>query len=563
MSNAIQAPATSPHFVELPVVDTHRTRCAPVRKSRRSIYRAGVLIAVHLAIAAHFAHWKMSGRTLTPVEPSEAMFTLEQGHVNAGFVLFGILILSTLVLGRFFCGWACHVVAYQDLCQWLLKKVGLRPRPVRSRLLVFVPFGAAFYMFLWPQVLRLFEGREFPAVVWHLTTANFWKTFPGPVVGALTFLVCGFLLVYLFGAKGFCTYGCPYGALFAGADHLAPLKIRVTDACEGCGHCTATCTSGVRVHEEVALHGAVVDSRCMKCMDCVNVCPKGALYYGFGKPRLFMKGRKSARRWRTYDFSWGEEIVMALAFVAGLLVFRDLYNRVPFLFAIGLGVFTAAAGVTAWRLVRRRDFTLQNHGLRREGRLTGGGAVAAIVLAAFVAFGVHSGFVQYHAKEGTRLLLRAEKMPRESRGEILAASLVHLGRAEDFGLLPDGSLQLKIGAIARDRGDFDEAERRMRRSIEINRRLTVPRFELGRILVEQRRDFAGAEKVVREILEVDPHHLEAEVRLADVLIPQGKFAEAEAALRECLDHDPEYHAASYRLENLLRFLEGAPDGGPR
>lgn len=163
-----------------------------------------------------------------------------------------ILILSTLVLGRFFCGWACHVVACQDLCAWLLNRVGLCPRPMRSRLLVFVPLGAAFSMFAWPQVARLLEGRLHPGfVAWHLTTSTFWRTFPGPVVGVLTFLVDGFLLVWLLGAKGLCTYGCPYGA--------------------------------------------VVDSGCMKCLDCVNVCPKDALYFGFGAPPWrFGSGRDRA-----------------------------------------------------------------------------------------------------------------------------------------------------------------------------------------------------------------------------------------------------------------------------
>ena len=30
----------------------------------------------------------------------------------------------------------------------------------------------------------------------------------------------------------------------------------------------------------------VVDPGCMKCMDCVSVCPNDALYFGFGKPTL-------------------------------------------------------------------------------------------------------------------------------------------------------------------------------------------------------------------------------------------------------------------------------------
>ena len=99
--------------------------CGSRRRSKRGRWRAVSLILVHVAFAIHIAHWWATGRTITPVEPSEAIETLGQGLVNAGFILFAVLILSTLILGRFFCGWGCHVVALQDLCSWMLKKIGL------------------------------------------------------------------------------------------------------------------------------------------------------------------------------------------------------------------------------------------------------------------------------------------------------------------------------------------------------------------------------------------------------------------------------------------------------
>ena len=73
---------------------------------------------------------------------------------------------------------------------------------------------------------------------------------------------------------------------FGLADKFSPGKIRVTPACNQCGHCTATCTSNVLVHAEVKQYGMVVDPGCMKCMDCVSVCPNDALYFGFGKPSV-------------------------------------------------------------------------------------------------------------------------------------------------------------------------------------------------------------------------------------------------------------------------------------
>ena len=265
----------------LPIVDPP----APLRPSRTSRWRAAVLIGVHLLIALHITHWLVTGRSVTPVEPSEAMAFARAGIINAGLLFFLVTIALTLVFGRLFCGWACHLVALQDLSRWLLAKVGIRPRPLRSRLLAWVPMLAFVYMFLWPVVYRLWIGDSFARTHLELTTAHFWATFPGWAIVTLTFVICGFVIVYLLGAKGFCTYACPYGAAFALADRVAPMRVRVTDACRGCAHCTASCTSNVDVAGEVRQFGMVVDDGCMKCLDCVSVCPNEALYYGRGPSR--------------------------------------------------------------------------------------------------------------------------------------------------------------------------------------------------------------------------------------------------------------------------------------
>src|SRR5262252_2674560 len=91
---------------ELPRLDRHVPRCGAPRCSPRSWRRAAALILVHLLVVVHLAHWKTTGRTVSPLEPSEAMQTLELGYVNAGAIVFAALLLLTLVLGRFFCGWA-------------------------------------------------------------------------------------------------------------------------------------------------------------------------------------------------------------------------------------------------------------------------------------------------------------------------------------------------------------------------------------------------------------------------------------------------------------------------
>jgi polyferredoxin len=502
----------------LPQSATHRPRGAP-RPNRRALARATALVAVHLAVLAHLAHWRVRGRTLGPLEPSEAMQTLELGWVNAGAVLLVLSVGLTLVLGRFFCGWACHVVAYQDLCAWLLGRVGLRPRPVRSRLLMLVPLGAAFYMFAWPSLARLARGEDWPPFVRHFTTEDFWATFPGPGIALLTLVVDGALVVWLLGAKGFCTYGCPYGALFGLADRVAPGRIRVSDACNGCGQCTAVCSSNVRVHAEVARHGMVVDPGCMKCMDCVSSCPTGALSFGFGRSRAAALREKPAAA-RAWDFGWGEELALAAVFLAALYAFRGLYRAVPFLLAIGLALFAALAALVVARTLGRRDFALQHWTLRAGGRLRPAGALALACCGALLAFAAHSAVVQYDAREGERLLAEAGPLAGEARAQRVEAARAHLVRARRLGLVDVAALELQLGAVEGAQGRREAAEGHYRRALEL-----------------------------------DPELRNAHLALADLLILRGAADEARAELRALLELEPQHAGA---LQRLQRLDSGAP-----
>lgn len=277
-----------------------------IRASKMGKWRALALLAVHILIGLHITHWLTTGETITPVEPSEAMAYSRASIVNAGLIFFAAMILLTAVFGRFFCGWGCHLVALQDLCRHWLLKLGITPRPLKSRVLAWVPTLAFVYMFVWPAVYRVWLGDSLAPQGSDLVTSEFWATFPGWTMGILTLLICGFASVYFLGAKGFCTYACPYGAIFAAADRIAPMRIRVTDACEQCGHCTAVCSSNVRVHEEVRDWGMVVSPGCMKCQDCVSVCPKGALYYGAGAIPLFATRRNTPAERPPAAVRWGD-----------------------------------------------------------------------------------------------------------------------------------------------------------------------------------------------------------------------------------------------------------------
>ena len=109
--------------IELPVFKN--SRASEKRDSASRERAAGGRRAHHTHLADDRPHYSVAdnGQTVSPIEPSEAMYTLQNGAVNAGFIFFTLAILATLIFGRFVCGWGCHIVALQDFCAWLLKKI--------------------------------------------------------------------------------------------------------------------------------------------------------------------------------------------------------------------------------------------------------------------------------------------------------------------------------------------------------------------------------------------------------------------------------------------------------
>ncbi len=479
-------------------------------------WRAVVLVTVHVIIAIHVGLWLAMGSTLSPVEPSESMQTLELGVINAGFIFFVLALLSTLLFGRFFCGWGCHVIALQDACAWLMKRVGIRPKQFRSRLLLWVPVALAFYMFLWPNfkrfILRPLLGESLP--FWlkdvpridrfqtEFLVDDFWATFADWYLAIPTLLIAGFGAVYFLGSKGFCTYGCPYGGFFGPVDRLAPGRIRVTDDCEHCGHCTASCTSNVRVHEEVRDFGMVVDPGCMKCMDCVSVCPNDALYIGLGKPAILASPRAGAEesakkakasRARRYDLSLGEELVAGVVFIWLFFAFRQAFDAVPMLMAVGIAGCGTVATWTLWSIVLRPNVTLQGKRLKTKGRVRPAGLLFIVPTIAFLLFAGWLVAVRHEIWRGTlahnqldvplETALRPEFSPRDATTDAARDTVRHFERVRTvgWGLTPDRMLHLTYAHVVL--GERDEAVAILRERIELGMPIDNLVVQLGQLMM--------------------------------------------------------------------------------
>lgn len=511
-------------------------RASPPRRSRTTRWRAASLIAVHLLMALHIAHSCDGTRTLGPLEPAESMEFSKRGVVNAGLIFFGLAIASTLLLGRWFCGWACHVVALQDFSRWVLEKLHVRPAPLRSRVLRIMPLVALIYMFIVPlleRALRGLTGNGDPGD-WisgvHLTTDNFWASFPGWLGASLTFLTCGFFAVYFLGAKGFCTNGCPYGAVFGVAERFAPLRIRVTDACDARGHCTAVCTSNVRVHEEVRRFGQVVDPGCMKCLDCVSVCPNDALFVGLrgderarGPATAAAEPQSSAKRSavpRSISLVRDAFALAAMAlFVSFGLLFRLSLHDALVIFA------GAALAIATARLMSRGPSAAHRHEPLRDEVLLGVFFLALVALfrgtGGLVAFLLSLGV----AGVGALLLLGAARLLLDRNVTLRGRRLKRAGRWQPVGYAYAASIALALAAcVPLARGQI--------RGVHGTRaRITIAAFEAAGAPAHLARD---AELAYRLVIEQNPAQAESYLGLGMLLAREQRLDEAQAVYETAL-----------------------------
>jgi tetratricopeptide (TPR) repeat protein len=138
----------------------------------------------------------------------------------------------------------------------------------------------------------------------------------------------------------------------------------------------------------------VVDPGCMKCMDCISVCPNDALYFGFGKPSIGVK--KSITK--NYSLTWPEELFAAVVFFVSFLAVWDVYQLVAMLMALGIATVTTFLAVRSLRLVRSSDLSFYRWNLKAGGVIKKAGWVFLSFAAVWIGLNAHSGYVRYHER---------------------------------------------------------------------------------------------------------------------------------------------------------------------
>lgn len=208
-----------------------------------------------------------------------------QGIINGSLVAFGLMFLSSLFVGRLWCGWLCPAGGLQEACAMA------NDRPAR---------GGKFNLIKWGIWIPWMVGIILAAVLagGYRTVNLLYLTESGisvdePIKYVTYYLVVGvvFLVSLTSGRRAFCHYGCwmaPFmiiGRKLRNAAHTPGLQLQAdASRCSGCLRCTRSCPMSLDVHGMVQ-SASMENSECILCGHCIDTCQKAVIRYAFAAPR--------------------------------------------------------------------------------------------------------------------------------------------------------------------------------------------------------------------------------------------------------------------------------------
>ena len=206
-----------------------------------------------------------------------------RGIVNGSLVVFGLLFLSSLFLGRLWCSWACPGAGLQEAC------FSINSKPARGGRFDWIKWGIWIPWIGIIAAMAILAGGYRTVDLLYLTESGI--SVDEPVKYALYYTVVGIVVALSLtaGRRSFCHYGCwmaPFmiaGRSVRNALKLPALRLKAdAEKCAGCKKCTSNCPMSLDVHGMVK-RGIMENSECILCGTCIDGCPKGVISYSFSK----------------------------------------------------------------------------------------------------------------------------------------------------------------------------------------------------------------------------------------------------------------------------------------
>lgn len=215
------------------------------------------------------------------LSPYVIMDASSQGIINGSFIVFTALFISSLFVGRLWCGWFCPGSGLNNLCSIV------KPEPVKGGRRDLIKYATWVLWVLAIGYLAYSAGGYTSIDPFYLTESGISVTDPQNYViyYGIVGLIVGMNLV--FGRGAMCRYLCwmaPFmvvGARIKNTIGYPSLHLTADKSqCIECGACSRKCPRGLQVQDMVATDNMLQDE-CIHCANCIDVCPKSVIKFSW------------------------------------------------------------------------------------------------------------------------------------------------------------------------------------------------------------------------------------------------------------------------------------------
>jgi len=246
-------------------------------KTRQQTRRGAILFSFFLFPAIFYY--------LSPVLIIQAS---SKGIINGSFILFILMFVSSLFLGRGYCGWVCPSAGCQEAIFLSQDKKVKKGNYIKW--LIWVPWIGSI------ASLSIRSGGYKQIDFFYMTTHGLSI---GGIQSLISYFVVLLLLIvmpaFVFGKRSFCHHLCwmaPFmiiGRKIRNKFNWASLQLTSNpEACKHCHTCTEHCPMSLPV-ESMVNHRTMENTECILCGTCVDGCKEGAITFDWGKYNKSLK----------------------------------------------------------------------------------------------------------------------------------------------------------------------------------------------------------------------------------------------------------------------------------
>lgn len=214
------------------------------------------LVLAASVIVAGFLQW---GFLDTTIYLHQVLYGIINGGINPQQAIkIALILASSLIVGRLFCGYICPIGAAQELVSMVVK------RQIHVDAKISEKVRAAFFAIFLVAGIGLAAAVKFnPFSLVSSWLGTFKLLALIAIVGAAVFIY-----------RPWCTLLCPFGFIMNLTSRLGLFRLKLNDHCIDCGACVRKCPTGQ------AYKGSAI-AECYWCGRCLKACKKDAITTSF------------------------------------------------------------------------------------------------------------------------------------------------------------------------------------------------------------------------------------------------------------------------------------------